>query len=176
MTAALLQALIASENEAADDLLSQAVAIGNDDEKNAALDALFKRATVRGLCAIVASYDALPDALKLKVLENIKPLHPALRECGRSQDVHRRKSALKLIALGRQGKLAYVLSENLHDQNEELSKAAVDALVGLARWVATETKRLQSSSAKDEPPAVDPGTRTADPDRAAYQNLIDQRP
>src|SRR5947207_7421149 len=144
MTSALLQALIATDNEAADDLLSQALAIGNDDEKHAALEALFERATVRGLSAVITSYHVLPDGLKLKVLENIKPLHPALRECGRSEDVHRRKSALKLIALGRQGKLAYVLSESLHDQNEERSKAAGGALVALARWGAMGSRRLQA--------------------------------
>src|SRR5204862_6523284 len=54
-----------------------------------------------------------------------------------------RLAAMKLIALGRQGKLAYVLSENLHDTDEALSKAATEAMVALARWVATETRALQ---------------------------------
>src|SRR5206468_810545 len=65
------------------------------------------------------------------------------------------------------GKLAYVLSENLHDQNEEISKSAVDALVGLARWVSAETKKLQSG-APAEPDAYNPAE--------TYQTLIDQRP
>src|SRR5207244_3484427 len=119
--------------------------------------ALLQRATTRGLSGVVASYEQLPDPLKFKVLANIKPLHPALRECGRSDDLDRRKAALKLIALGRQGKLAYVLSENLHDQNEEISKAAVDALVALARWVATETRKLHAGSGLPSPGA--PGSK-----------------
>ncbi len=52
-------------------------------------------------------------------------------------------AALRLIALGRQGKLAYVLSENLHDANPALSRAAIEAMVALARWVSTETRKLQ---------------------------------
>jgi HEAT repeat protein len=53
---------------------------------------------------------------------------------------------MKLIALARQGMLAYVLSENLHDLDEALSKAAVDSMVALARWVAMETRALQRGS------------------------------
>jgi HEAT repeat protein len=169
----LLQALVATSNEAADDLLLQALAIGNDAEKAPILEALLKRQTVRGLSGIVASYVSLADPLKLRVLKDIKKLHPALRECGRSPDLNRRKAALKLIALGRQGKLAYVLSENLHDQNEEISKSAVDALVGLARWVAMETKRLQAGLSPE------PGTRATESDETPteiYNHLIEQRP
>src|SRR5258708_25561876 len=159
MLHAIVQALVASPNEAADDVFLQAVAFGVDSEKLLALDALFRRATVHGLSGVIGQYESLPDAHKLKVLAAVKLMHAALRECGRSDDVERRKAALKLIALGRQGKLAYVLSENLHDQNEELSKAAVEALVALSRWVATETKRLQAGPA--EPPPLCP--RSHDP-------------
>ena len=60
-------------------------------------------------------------------LQNIKAFHQALRECGRSERLELRTAAMKLIAISRQGKLAYVLSENLHDPREELSKAAVEA-------------------------------------------------
>jgi HEAT repeat protein len=138
----LVQALIASQNEAADDVLLEAMRLGNAAEQETALDALLKRETTRGLGGVIGMYDGLSDALKLRVLESIKTFHHALRECGRSDDVERRLLALKLIALGRQGKLAYVLSENLHDLNETLSKAACDALVALARWVSTETRNL----------------------------------
>jgi HEAT repeat protein len=180
----LVQALVSSENEAADDLLLHALALGSEAEKAVALDALFKRQTVHGLCGVIGQYDSLPDALKLKVLVNVKPLHPALRESGRSDDLERRKAALKLIALGRQGKLAYVLSENLHEPAEDVSKAAVDALVALARWVATETKKLQQGQG-------DKGTRgqgeqkadgTASPAQAPepriqnpYHDVVEQR-
>jgi HEAT repeat protein len=172
----LVQALVSSENEAADDLLLHALALGNDAEKAVALDALFKRQTVHGLSGVIGQYDALPDALKLKVLVNIKPLHPALRESGRSDNIERRKAALKLIALGRQGKLAYVLSENLHEPAEDVSKAAVDALVALARWVATETKKLQQGPGEQKTdgtasPAPAPEPRVQNP----YHDVVEQR-
>jgi hypothetical protein len=50
---------------------------------------------------------------------------------------------MKLIALARQGKMAYVLSENLHASQELLNKAAAEGMVALARWVATSTRKLQ---------------------------------
>jgi HEAT repeat protein len=157
----LIHALIASKNEAADDVLLEALRLGNITEQGQALDALIKRETTRGLGGVIALYDALPDTLKLRVLNRIKSFHHALRESGRSDDVDRRLAALKLIALGRQGKLAYVLSENLHDLDETLSKAACEALVALARWVATETRNLP---------------RMSDAERSAnYKDLTDNR-
>ncbi len=185
MIESLLQILIASKNEAADDLLLQALELGSEAEQSAVLESLFKRQTVHGLSGVIGQYESLPDPLKLNVLGNVKLLHHAIRECGRSEDSDRRKAALKLIALGRQGKLAYILSENLHDPNEEFSKAAVEAMVGLARWVSTETKRLQQGTAfkvqdagnaaaiASSAPNLEP--RTLDPLANSYRDLIEQR-
>ena len=52
-------------------------------------------------------------------------------------------AAMKLIALGRQGKLAYVLSENLHDTDEALSKAARDRATSLT-WQAVVARTYDS--------------------------------
>ncbi|HWE93743.1 MAG TPA: HEAT repeat domain-containing protein [Tepidisphaeraceae bacterium] len=139
----LLNALILSKNLAADDVLLEALRVGSMREQGPVLDALLRRKSVRGLCGVIEQYDKLAEPLQLDVLANIKLFHHALREAGRSENLPLRLAALRLIALGRQGKLAYVLSENLHDSNETLSKAATEAMVALARWVATETKRLQ---------------------------------
>lgn len=157
----LLQALIASKNEAADEVLLEALRLGNPQEQATALDALIQRETTRGLSGVIALYESLSDPLKLTVLEKIRSFHHALRECGRSENSELRSQALKLIALGRQGKLAYVLSENLHNLDEPLSKAAVEALVALARWLATETRNL---------------IRLPDEERAkAYKTIHDNR-
>src|SRR5688572_11943044 len=143
----LIHTLVLSKNEAADDVLAEAVRVGAEKEQRLALAALFKRHTVRGLGAVIARYDALPESLQLYVLRNIKLFHQALRECGRSDDTPLRLAALKLIALGRQGKLTYVLSENLHNPDDGISKAATEAMVALARWVATESRKLQAGGA-----------------------------
>ena len=158
----LLQALIASKNEAADEVLLEALRLGNPQEQGVALDALTQRETTRGLSGVIALYDSLSDPLKLRILHAIRSFHHSLRECGRSDDSELRISALRLIALGRQGKLAYVLSENLHSVDEALSKAAVEALVALARWLATETRNL---------------VRLDEPERAqVYKDLNENRP
>lgn len=141
----LIHALVETRNEAADALLMEAMQLGTEAEQSIAFDALVQRQTTRGLCGIISMYDQLPQNLQLRTLGTIKTFHHALREAGRSDNAELRLAAMKLIALGRQGKLAYVLSENLHDTDEALSKAATDAMVALARWVATETRALQKA-------------------------------
>src|SRR5438552_3230111 len=142
----LLQALVDSKNEAADDLLLEAMHLGTEAEKTVALGAMLRRKSVKGLSGIIDQYEALPESLQQGVLANIGVFHHALRECGRSDRQELRLAAMKLIALARQGMLAYVLSENLHDLDDTLSKAAVDAMVAMARWVAMETRALQKGS------------------------------
>ncbi len=171
----LIQALVQSQNEAADSILLEGLRIGNETEQALALAAILRRQTVRGLSGVVALYDQLPDSLQQSILQNIKLLHPALRECGRSFDPVAAAAAMRLIALGRQGRLTYVLSEGLHGTDETVSQAACEALVALARWVATETRRLQRS---DFPIASSiNGSPAGDGGRAAlYQQLMQERP
>src|SRR5438477_4767322 len=139
----LIHALVESKNAAADEVLLEALRLGAEGEQRAVLAGLLRRRTERGLSGTIAAYDVLPESLQLLVLENIRLFYHALRECGQSPQIALRLAALKLIALGRQGKLAYILSENLHNSDETLSKAATEAMVALARWVATETRKLQ---------------------------------
>ena len=104
-------------------------AAGDGGGAAAGLEALLKRGTVRGLGGILALYERLPDSLQLAVLQNVKSLHQRLRESGRGDLTAQRLAAMKLIALGRQGKLAYVLSENLHGGDDALGRAAAEAMV-----------------------------------------------
>jgi HEAT repeat protein len=91
---------------------------------------------------------------------------------------------MKIIALGRQGKLAYVLSENLHESKEELSKAATEAMVALARWVAIETRKLQRGAGNEDrgsrmEDSEDAGGSTSIPSNplsTSYDELMYQRP
>ncbi len=147
----LLHALIESKNEAADDVLLDALALGSVAEKQLAMVALVRRKTLRGLGGVIGMYGELPETLQGEILRNIKAYHFALRECGRSERPELRLAAMKLIAIGRQGKLAYVLSENLHESDERLSKGATEAMVALARWIATTTRLLQRGPAEIPP-------------------------
>ena len=81
----LLQALVDSKNEAADDLLTEALRIGTEAEKTIALGALFRRKSVRGLSGVIEQYDTLPESLQHGVLANIGAFHHALRECGQNK-------------------------------------------------------------------------------------------
>ena len=174
----LIRALVDSQNEAADDLLLQALRLGIESEQHVALEALLKRKTPRGLNGIIALYQNLPEALQRTVLTEIKLFHHALAECGRSDDTAVRLAAMRLIALGRQGKLAYVLSENLHESDEDLSKAASEAMVALARWVAIETRKLQrgqSRTGSDYSAQRDkPDSLVASTDSSSSASLTDQ--
>ncbi|MDP9173365.1 MAG: HEAT repeat domain-containing protein [Planctomycetota bacterium] len=180
----LVNALIEDPNEAADDLLIEGLRLGTEIEQSLLLGALLTRKTNRGLRGVVERFDFLPERLQAIVLSNIKVFHHILRECGRSDRSEFRLAAIKLIALARQGKLAYVLSENLRDSDESFSKAAVEAMVALARWVATTTRKLQRGSG--QPPVEEPseaeGVEPPEPapepsqDHATlYADLIEQR-
>lgn len=167
----LIHVLVETKNEAADDLLLQAIELGNDKEAAVAMDALFRRQTVYGMSGLIGRYENLSEALKLKTLEQIKALTPAIRVCAASADVPRRLSALKIIALARQGKLAYLLIESMNHGNEDVARAGIEALVALARWVTTEVRRLQNSPVK-----TDAQGELVAPAPSLYRDLIDQRP
>ena len=161
----LLNVLIQSPNDAADDALIDALRHGNPGEQANIVHALLRRQNVRGLSGMIGLYETFSDDIKLRILDNVPMLHTALRECGRSEDQERRLAAIKLIALSRQGKLAYVLSENLHAANELYSKAASEAMVALSKWICNETRRLQKGDSGD---ANDTARR--------YAELMEQRP
>jgi HEAT repeat protein len=164
----LVQALVESPNEAADTVLLEALRVGSEAENGIALDALIRRQTVRGLAGVISRYTSLPEIHQRRILDQIRSFHHALRECGRSDDAELRLCAMKLIALGRQGKLAYVLTENLHDPDERLSKAAVEAIVALARWVSTESRALHRA-------AIDDTGESAHRNQV-YSSLMENRP
>ncbi len=162
----LLQVLLQSENEAADDLLLEALRVGSPREQLTSIEMLMRRKTLHGLCGMIGQYESLPEMFQERIVRDVRQLHSAIRECGRSEEPARRLAAMKLIALGRQGKLAYVLSENLHAGEEDFSRAATEAMVALARWVATETRHLQRGPS-------DPSDVTWN---SSYRELMDQRP
>jgi hypothetical protein len=185
----VISALINSKNESADDALLEAIKLGNAAEQQMALDALLQRQTTHGLIGVIHLYGRLGEPLQQELLRNIRVLHHAIREAGRSDHVEVRLAAMKLIALGRQGKLAYVLSENLHSPDETLANAAVETLTALARWIALETRRLQRGEIEPAPkPAelIDPETqipsafstdqRAQPPEPSVYREILEQRP
>lgn len=166
----IIQALVQTKNEAADEVLLEALKMGSEQEKPALLAALFKRATIHGLRGVIETYDSMSEPMQQQVLAGIRQLHSALRECGRSDNPALRLAAMKLIALGKQGKLAFVLSENLHNPNEVVAKAAVDAMTALALWVTAQTQWLQHCECdltSDLPQGDAP---------AIYRELLAQRP
>jgi HEAT repeat protein len=185
----LVDALVRTPNEAADDLLLEGLRAGTEVEQAIVLDALLSRKTLRGHIGVVERFDSLSPKLRERVLSQIKVLHHALREGGRSDRSELRLAAIRLIALSRQGKLAYVLSENLHEGQDDKSSAAVTAMVDLARWVADSTQRLQrdyrlpteESHEADEAAAVKAAASGIEPPgpsdfAAEYRDLIEQRP
>ncbi len=177
----LINALVASSNEAADDLLLEALQLGNDREQEVALDGLIRRETTHGLGAVIGRFAELTPSIQHQVMEHIKAFHHAIRECARSDNKELRLSAMKLLAMGRQGKLAYTLSDSLHHSDETISKAACEAMVALARWVSVETRRLQRGHEEirtGETQAKRPAGAASVPTSplSVYQDLMAQRP
>lgn len=171
----LLRALVKSKNAAADDVLVDALRVGKAHEQVIILGALLARNSLRGLMGVVELYDHLPRTIQSEVLANIRSLHQAIREAGRSDNANQRLAAIKLIAQGRQGKLAYVLSENLHAGDEQYAKAAASALTEMARWMARSIQILQHGP-ESAATLLSEADREAIPDQAEiYQQLIANR-
>jgi hypothetical protein len=176
MVSELLRSLIESPNAAADEVLVEALRLADVTEQLPLVAAILARGRVAGLCGLVDVYDKLPESMQLQILANVKSLHPALRECGRSERPERRLAAMKLIAQGRQGRLSYVLSENLHSGDETLGKCAAGAMTALARWVVRSTRQLQFGEADDIGPLVSQGVAGYEgSDASVYQQLLENR-
>lgn len=151
----LLQSLIAADNEAADDVLLEALRLGSPPEQTRCLEALLRRRTPTGVFGLLERFPELPSSLRLTIVEHAAgDLYHLLPEAGRADDPAVRKGALRVIAMARLGRLAYVVSENLYHPDATVAATAVDALVALARFVATEVRRLQS-------PTLQPAERAA---------------
>jgi HEAT repeat protein len=173
----LIQGLLETENEAADDVLLEGLRRGTDEERGPILAGLFGRGTIRGLSGVVRLYSQLAEPLQQYVLKNIGKLHPTLRESGRSEDMELRMAAIHIIALGHQGKMAFVLSDNLHSIDPAVSRAACDALLDLATWVTKQTKWLQRGAFLKSSATTEPAPEGVPQDVLdAYNELQTQRP
>src|SRR4051812_30559770 len=176
MLSRLVQALVDSNNEAADQVLLEALRVGNEAEKALALNALFRRATLKSLCGVIEQYTELPTSLQSVVLGNVKQLHPALRESSKSSQQKVVLAAIRLISAGKQGRLTYILAEELHGTDETIGKSACDAIVELARWASNLTKKLQTIKPRDEADAEAKKEDAAFNSREVYEQLMSQRP
>jgi HEAT repeat protein len=170
MVADALTLLARSTNEAADDVLLDALRLGGATEQPAVLRAILDRANVRSTSGVVELYDKLPDSLQRDVLRNLGKLYPALRDMARSDITIRRLAAINLIGIGHAGKLAYLLAENISSPDETIAKAASASLSAMARWVARSVKALQA----DHFP-IDPGTDPSLARRLLWNELSDNR-
>ena len=147
----LLRALIASKNEAADDVLVDALRVGTPAEQVVVLGAILARNNPRSLAGVIELFDKLPEQTQGQILANAGEFHAAIREAGRGENSARRLAAIRFIAVARQGKLAYVLSENLRAGNDSFARAAATSLADLARWIATSVRALQEGEISDNP-------------------------
>jgi HEAT repeat protein len=139
----LAKAMLASRNDAADAALLDAIRLGNPQEQCEALAVLIERQSTEGLGTVVEHFDDSSPEVKAHVIKELSWFHHALREAARSERSERRLAAIHLIGRGRQGKLAYVLTENMGSEDPAVAQAAEEALVSLAGWVAEQTRRLQ---------------------------------
>lgn len=166
MLGKLVDNLVKTNNQAADDVLLGALRLGSDPEKALALDALIKRKTTHGLAGVIELMWGLPQALTERAAGNVRLMHSALRECVRSGRREAATGAIRLIAEGRQGKLTYLLTEAIHGSDEMVARAGAEGLVSLAKWVSRESRRL----------GLEDWSGQEEKRKAIYQQLMDERP
>jgi ribosome biogenesis protein Tsr3 len=138
----LLNLLISADNQAADDLLLEALALGNEYERKIALEAITRRANGYGLMGVLHQFADLPPSVQKMVIDKSAVFYFVLSEAGRGDDRAARLAAIQVISEARIGKLSYVLSENLRDPDDQLSKSACDALLEMSRWVNMQSRLM----------------------------------
>ena len=172
----VIAALVQSSNGAADDALLEAVRLGTPTEAARALGGLFQRGTSAGLAGVVQGYADLPVALRPLVADRVDVLDAAVRDVGRTGDADGRRSAVRLIADGRQAPLAGVLGDNLRHADASVAGAAAAALVGFAEWIVNGVRALQrGEGTTDVPPAPAPPVPTYEQltrDRADVEQAV----
>jgi HEAT repeat protein len=156
----LLSLLLTADNEAADDVLVEALRIGDEHEQMLALEALIGRKTPHGLAGVLNGFAALAPHVQAKVVANARTFYFALGDAGRGENKAGRLAAMNVIAAAHQGKLSYVLLENLRDSDEDLSTAATRALLDMARWVSTRCRTMHRYAADDRKLVGDPSNNS----------------
>ncbi|MBC7783306.1 MAG: HEAT repeat domain-containing protein [Burkholderiales bacterium] len=147
----LLSLLVESDNRAADDLLLEALRLGNEQEQSIALEALIRREKSYGLVGVLAQFADLPKGLKGAIIDRARAFYFALSEAGRGENRPARLAAIKIIAAAKIGKLSYVLSENLRETDDEIAGAACFALMEMARWVNSQSRLMHRfENARDD--------------------------
>ncbi len=164
----LLSSLVNSENRSADDLLLEALRIGNEQEQSIALEGLVRRGNNYGLGGVLAQFADLPRAIQRMIVERAKSFYFALSEAGRSDNRPARIAAIKVISHARIGKLSYVLSENLRESDDELAAAAAEALLDMARWVNTQSRLMHRFEAPSDADLTLLGTEASSNDSTVF--------
>ncbi len=144
MLSDVLDALVASPNYAADDVLLEVLQVGTGAEQHVAMDALLRRRSRYGQTRLIAAFAELPKPLQRRLLDRADSFEGAILQAARGDDRSLRHAVVKLVAAARHGDLAAVLPEALFDADATLAADAADALAQLADGIATARRRLRT--------------------------------
>ena len=102
---------------------------------------LLERRRPEGAAALVLHYDRLPPDIQATVVRHASELYRPLREVTSRKGAHGPANAIRIIVASKAVRLAYLVTEQLHDSSSGLRSQAAEALLELARWARTTSRR-----------------------------------
>ncbi|MEM6561924.1 MAG: hypothetical protein AAF656_09995, partial [Planctomycetota bacterium] len=149
------------DNPAVDDALLEAIGLGEEEEKSAALDLLLRRGTPKGLLGLLRRYDRLSIALQAKVQASAEQMRPVVRSAAKAGDIALRVAAMRFITQVADHTLAECAVSNIGGRSEGLSQAAAKALLKLVDRATPEQRPAIEQAVAD---ALDQPGGTSNPE------------
>ncbi|MEM8874547.1 MAG: HEAT repeat domain-containing protein [Planctomycetota bacterium] len=149
------------DNPAVDEALLEALALGEEDEKEAALALLIRRAKATGLLGLLRRYERLSTPLQEKIQQASEVMRPVVRSASKAGDIALRVSAMRYITQVGDIELADAAVTNIGGRSEGLSQTAAKALLKLVDRATPEQRPAIEQAVAD---ALDQPGGTSSPD------------
>jgi hypothetical protein len=153
---AIFQALIASDNLAADDALVAALAEAEPHEQPPIVEAILHRDRPAGLVGLVVWYHRLTDVLQDSIVAIADRLYGALRDACSYEAPQVRLNIVSIIAAARRWRLAYLLASLLRDGAPRVREAAALALRDMVEAFLDEAQTYVRRAARERGREHDP--------------------
>ena len=141
--AALRRLLVAEASPAADEVLLDALAHGDDDERGRVVELMAERAArhpaAGAVLGAIRRFDRWPATVQKLLAARAGDWLPIVRAAGRAKDAGLRQAAVRFAAASGRAELAHVVAENAVGPGEALTAAAAEALARLADEVLADS-------------------------------------
>ena len=136
--------LVRHPSGAADEVLLEALRLGDPGEQSAALEAILQGLGATGLAGAMAMYADLPAGLRRRLAGEVDALAGAAAGCSHGESDGPRISVTRFIAEARSPRLMHLLADLLRAGSPEVYKSACAAAADLADWCIARREDLRA--------------------------------